>query len=61
MEKQKIIIKKKDFQSGFPECLGCSTRERGFLPRVPGMQHSGKRVSSPSVALGEENKKIIRR
>ena len=44
MEKQKT--KKKDFQSGFPECMGCSTRGRWWLPRVYGLQHSGKMVSS---------------
>jgi len=41
----------------FPECLGCGSRGRGRLLRVPGLWLSGKRVSSPSataVALGEE-------
>ena len=38
----------------FPECLGYSAQERGYLPQVSGLWRSGKRVSSPSVALGEE-------
>jgi hypothetical protein len=46
--------KKKDFQRGFPECLGCGARGRGCLPRVPALRRSWKRVSSPSVALGED-------
>ncbi|KAG0514061.1 hypothetical protein BDA96_10G157100 [Sorghum bicolor] len=42
---------------GFPKCMGCGTRGRGFLSRVSGLRHLGKRVSSPSAsaaALGEE-------
>ena len=41
MERQKT--KKKDFQSGFPECMGCSARGRELLPQVPRLQRSGKR------------------
>ena len=54
---RKTKNKKNSFQSGFPECMGCDTRGREFLPRVPWLRLSGKRASSPSawaVALGEE-------
>jgi hypothetical protein len=37
----------------FPECFGCNSRGRS-LPRVPGLRLSGKIVSSPSVAFGED-------
>jgi len=38
----------------FPECLGSGSRGRGYLPLVFRLQLSRKRVSSPSVALGED-------
>ena len=64
--------KKRIFRGGFPECLSCGTRQRGFLKknkflcRVPELRHSAKIIkknqkSSPSVALGEEKKRKRRR
>ena len=38
----------------FRECLGSGAWGRGCLPRVPGLRRSEKRVSSPSIALGED-------